>query len=68
MFFGATAVLATEPGAATRAADIRCDRPRLRAAFTHAHQMRERFIVLDLARLAGVLPAAYDEILDRWVL
>ena len=53
-------------GAATRAADIRCDRVRLLAAFTYAHQMRERFTVLDLARLCGVLPAAYEEIVDRW--
>ena len=53
-------------GAAQGAADIRCDRDRLLAAFRHAHEIRSRFTVLDLARLCGVLPGAYEEIVDRW--
>lgn len=53
-------------GAAVRAEDIHCDRARLLKAFRHAHEMRSRFTVLDLARLVGVLPGAYEEILDRW--
>ena len=42
------------------------DRDRLLAAFRHAHEIRSRFTVLDLARLCGVLPGAYEEIVDRW--
>ncbi|NIA20954.1 MAG: iron-containing alcohol dehydrogenase [Anaerolineaceae bacterium] len=53
-------------GAATRAGDIGCDRERLLAAFVHAHQMRSRFTILDLALLAGLMPAAAEEIIDRW--
>jgi len=51
-------------GAATRAADIRCDRSRLLAAVVHAHEIRARFTVLDLANLLGLMPAAAEEILD----
>jgi glycerol-1-phosphate dehydrogenase [NAD(P)+] len=51
--------------AAVHAEDLGCDRARLLAAFTHAHQMRERFTILDLARLCGVLPEAYEEVLNE---
>ncbi len=53
-------------GAAYRAEDIGAEPARILAALTHAHEIRSRFTVLDLARLAGVLPAAAEEIIDQW--
>ena len=53
-------------GAAAKAEDIRCDRGRLLAAFLHAHEMRPRFTVLDLANLLGLMPAAAREIVETW--
>ncbi|MCJ7542998.1 MAG: iron-containing alcohol dehydrogenase [Phycisphaerae bacterium] len=53
-------------GAAWRAGDIGCDRQRVLVAFSHAHQARARFTVLDLAYLMGLLPASAAEIIDRW--
>jgi glycerol-1-phosphate dehydrogenase [NAD(P)+] len=53
-------------GAATTAADIKCDRARLLAAFLHAHEIRSRFTILDLARLVGLLPDAAAEIVHNW--
>jgi glycerol-1-phosphate dehydrogenase [NAD(P)+] len=53
-------------GAACMAGDIRCDRPRLVSAFLHAHEIRSRFTVLDLAYLLGVLPRAASEIVAAW--
>ncbi|MFW6061941.1 MAG: iron-containing alcohol dehydrogenase, partial [Planctomycetota bacterium] len=55
-----------QAGAACRAEDLRIDRHRLLAAFTHGHQIRSRFTILDLAQLIGVLPDAADEIVDQW--
>ena len=52
-------------GAATTAEAIRCDRPRLLDAFRHAHEIRPRFTILDLARLLGVLPDAAEEITEK---
>ena len=49
-------------GAACRAEHIGCTPDRLRDALLHAHQMRSRFTVLDLAHLVGVLPGAAGEI------
>jgi len=49
-------------GAATTAADIRADRARLLSAFRHAHEIRPRFTILDLANLLGLLPRAAEEI------
>ena len=51
-------------GAACRAEHIRCDRDRLLQAFTHAHEFRARFTVLDLARIMGIMPQAAEEIVD----
>ncbi|MFP3938460.1 MAG: iron-containing alcohol dehydrogenase [Phycisphaerae bacterium] len=48
--------------AATTATDIGCEPQRLLGAFVHAHELRSRFTVLDLARLLGVMPAAADHI------
>ncbi|KKM75905.1 hypothetical protein LCGC14_1385510 [marine sediment metagenome] len=53
-------------GAAYRAEDIKCTPERLLAALLHAHEMRPRFTVLDLARLMGILPTAAEEIVDAW--
>jgi glycerol-1-phosphate dehydrogenase [NAD(P)+] len=50
-------------GGAVSAADLGCTAERLAAAFAHAHEMRSRVTVLDIARLAGLLPAAQAEIL-----
>jgi glycerol dehydrogenase-like iron-containing ADH family enzyme len=51
-------------GAAFRAEDIGCSRERLERALLHAHEMRSRFTILDLARLVGVLPRAAAEIVQ----
>ncbi|MFH0911048.1 MAG: iron-containing alcohol dehydrogenase [Planctomycetota bacterium] len=53
-------------GAASRAEEIRCTRARLEEALAHAHEIRSRFTVLDLARLAGILPKATGEIVEAW--
>ncbi|NLX59824.1 MAG: sn-glycerol-1-phosphate dehydrogenase [Phycisphaerae bacterium] len=55
-------------GGALTASDIRCDRGRLLEAVLHAHQMRSRFTILDLAHLAGLLPAAAADLVDRWAM
>jgi glycerol-1-phosphate dehydrogenase [NAD(P)+] len=52
-------------GAAHRLTDIGCTRERFLAAAQHAHQIRERYTVIDLARAAGVLPGAAQEIIDQ---
>lgn len=49
-------------GAAARPGDIGCAPARLSRVVAHAAQMRERFTVLDLAELCGVLPDAADEL------
>ncbi len=46
---------------------IGCSRERLLNVFLHAHEVRSRFTVLDLARLVGVLPSAAEEIIDQWM-
>lgn len=53
-------------GAAWRAEDIGCGRERLLGAFLHAHEIRSRFTVLDLAWQLGIMPAAAGEIVDQW--
>lgn len=50
-------------GAACRAKDIGCDRERLLAALLHAHEIRSRVTILDLARMVGVLPDAAEDVL-----
>jgi len=51
-------------GGATRAAAIGCDGARLLSAAEHAHEMRARFTVLDLARLAGLWPRVALELIE----
>lgn len=53
-------------GAAYRAEDIGIGRERLLTVFRHAHEIRSRFTILDLARLAGVMPDAAQEIVEAW--
>lgn len=57
-----------EAGAAHCLADIGCSRDRFVAAARHAHQIRERYTVIDLARAAGLLPGVIDSIVDRYLL
>jgi len=55
-----------DAGAAWRAEDIKCSRERLLAALLHAHEIRPRFTILDMAWLIGVLPSAAGEIVKNW--
>jgi glycerol-1-phosphate dehydrogenase [NAD(P)+] len=54
-------------GGATAPADIGCSRGRIRAAILHMHEIRKRLTIIDLAWLAGVMPAAVDDIIDQWL-
>ncbi|MFA6135086.1 MAG: iron-containing alcohol dehydrogenase [Phycisphaerae bacterium] len=56
----------TTAGAAVKAADIGCDRNRLLSVFLHAHEIRSRVTILDLAGLLGLMPASAAEIVDSW--
>jgi glycerol-1-phosphate dehydrogenase [NAD(P)+] len=53
-------------GAACSAADIGITPARLSEALSHAHEIRSRFTILDLARLAGLLPECTEEIIEQW--
>jgi len=52
--------------AATRAEDIRCTKLRLTEVFRHAHEIRSRFTILDLAHLLGLMPESAGEIIEEW--
>jgi glycerol-1-phosphate dehydrogenase [NAD(P)+] len=52
--------------AAHKAEHIGCSRQLLLEALTHAHEIRSRFTILDLARLAGVLPDQAYDIIEQW--
>ncbi len=52
--------------AACKACDIGCTADTLKEILTHAHEMRSRFTILDLAKLVGVMDDAADDIIDRW--
>lgn len=54
-------------GAAHRIADIECGRERFLAAALNCHQMRERYTVIDLARAAGLMPKAANEIIEEYL-
>jgi glycerol-1-phosphate dehydrogenase [NAD(P)+] len=54
--------------AAHRLTDIGADRDRFLNALLHAHEIRDRYTIIDLARSVGVLPERAEEIVDRWVL
>ncbi len=55
-------------GAAYRLGDIGVTRARFLDAVLHAHEVRERFTVLELARCVGVLPERAGELVDRWLM
>lgn len=46
---------------------IGCTRERLLSVFQHAHEVRSRFTILDVARIVGVLPTASVEIMEQWM-
>jgi glycerol-1-phosphate dehydrogenase [NAD(P)+] len=52
-------------GGATTPQDIGCPRGRLRDAVLHMHEIRQRFTIVDLAWLVGILPGQADELIDR---
>jgi glycerol-1-phosphate dehydrogenase [NAD(P)+] len=54
-------------GAAVSMADIGCSRERIRSAILHMHEIRQRFTIVDLAWLAGVLPGQTDDLIDQWL-
>ncbi len=54
--------------AAYRAQDIGCSRERLLQAVEHAHEIRSRFTIIDLARLVGLLPQTAAELVEVWAL
>jgi glycerol-1-phosphate dehydrogenase [NAD(P)+] len=51
-------------GAAARAADIGVSKEHLLGVLLHAHEIRSRFTILDLARLVGIMPKAAEEIVE----
>lgn len=53
-------------GAACTARQLGLGRERLLAALAHAHEIRSRFTILDLACLTGVLPGALEELVNNW--
>ncbi len=61
-----------QAGAAHRIGDIRVDhRPLGQETFSavvnHANQMRDRFTILDLAALVGIIPDETEALLKKWV-
>ena len=54
-------------GAAHTFADIGCSRERFLAAILHAHEIRKRPSIIDLAWILGILPGAAEQIVDRWL-
>jgi glycerol-1-phosphate dehydrogenase [NAD(P)+] len=53
-------------GAAYQSEHIGCSPERLLAALLHAHQIRSRFTILDLARLTGMLPRKAGTLIEEW--
>jgi glycerol-1-phosphate dehydrogenase [NAD(P)+] len=53
-------------GGAANAEQIRCGKDRLLRALLHAHEMRSRFTIFDLARCIGILPNSAAEIVEKW--
>jgi len=54
-------------GAAYQAADIGCTPERLTTVFRHAHEIRARFTVIDLAWRMRLMPEIADELVGEWV-
>jgi len=55
-------------GGAHTVTDIGCSRERVLDAALHMHEIRKRPTIVDLARILGILPAAAEEITERWLL
>ncbi len=56
-----------DAGAAHCVADLGCTREHFFASVKYCHQLRERYTVIDLARAAGILPGAIEEIIDKYL-
>ncbi len=54
-------------GAACRLSDIGVDRGRFLSAVAHLHEIRDRFTIVDVARMVSILPARAEELVDRWL-
>lgn len=59
--------LLSKAGAAGGIEQLGMSRKRIEQALLHTHEIRSRFTVIDLAWLTGVLPAAFDEIIDSYL-
>ncbi len=59
--------LLNRAGAADCIKDLGLSRQRTEQALLHTHEIRKRFTVIDLAWLTGVLPAAFDDIIDTYL-
>ncbi|MGB3223906.1 MAG: iron-containing alcohol dehydrogenase [Desulforhopalus sp.] len=62
----------SQAGAAHRIGDIEhfgvpLTRTKLLTVIRNANQMRERFTILDLAMLLGVIPNALEDLVDEWL-
>ncbi|MBL6989606.1 MAG: iron-containing alcohol dehydrogenase [Bacteriovoracaceae bacterium] len=57
----------SDANAAIHASDIGCDKERVRNTLVHMHEIRKRFTIVDLAWMAGILPNATDELIERWL-
>ncbi len=42
-------------------------REKFRAVVVNAHQMRERFTILDVAVMLGIIPDEIDQLIEKWV-
>ncbi len=59
--------LLSRAGAADSIKDLDFSRQRIKQALLHMHEIRKRFTVIDLAWLTGVLPGAFDDIIDTYL-
>jgi len=62
----------TQAGAAHRFKDIRDNgqalgKDKFHSIVKHANQMRERFTILDLAVMLGIIPEEIDKLVEEWV-
>jgi len=55
-------------GGAVSTRDIGCSREQIRDAILHMHEIRERFTIVDLAWVVGILPDAADDLIDQWLM
>ncbi len=48
--------------------DLALDKDKFLAIVNHANQMRERFTILDLAAMLGIIPQQIEQLVDEWVM